>query len=101
VLCWPDFAEVMSGRGEFRARRVRQRGARLATAIDGYHRGHTVRFLTDASAGHALDEIGANDVHRVVGLYCEVLATQNWIMRTSRTSQWRGVGDGNEKGRTA
>jgi hypothetical protein len=89
------------GRGSFVLAGFAGEWAWLATAIDGDHREHTVTFLTDASVGHALDEIGANDVHRVVGLYGEVLATQNWIMRTSRTSQWRGVGDGNEKGRTA
>ncbi len=101
-----DFAEVMSaGGGSFVLAGFAGEAACLATAIDAYHRGHTVTFLTDASASHALDEIGANDVHRVVsrvaGLYGEVLATQNWITHTSRTNKWRGMGDGNEHGRTA
>jgi len=77
----------------------------LATAIDGFHRGHTISFLADASASHALDDIAANDVHRVVstvaGLYGEVLTTKGWIARTSRRTSWREMADGNEQGRTA
>jgi nicotinamidase-related amidase len=101
-----DFTEVMSaGGGSFVLAGFAGEAACLATAIDAYHRGHTVTFLTDASASHALDDIAANDVHRVVssvaGLYGDVLTTQNWITRTSRTNKWRGVGDGNEHGRTA
>ena len=101
-----DFAEVMSaGGGSFVLAGFAGEAACLATAIDAYHRGHTVTFLTDASASHALDDIAANDVHRVVssvaGLYGDVLTTQNWITQTSRTNKWRGVGDGNEHGRTA
>jgi nicotinamidase-related amidase len=101
-----DFTEVMgAGGGSFVLAGFAGEAACLATAIDAFHRGHSVTFLTDASASHALDEITANDVHRVVssvaGLYGDVLTTQNWITRTSRTNKWRGVGDGNEHGRTA
>jgi nicotinamidase-related amidase len=96
---------MSAGGGSFVLAGFAGEAACLATAIDAYHRGHTVTFLTDASASHALGEIAANDVHRVVssvaGLYGEVLATQNWITRTSRTNKWRGMGDGNEHGRTA
>ena len=70
-----------------------------------FHRGHTVTYLADASASHALDDIAANDVHRVVsnvaGLYGDVITTRNWIARTSRRNSWKGLGDGNEQGRTA
>ena len=49
--------------------------------------GHTVTYLADASASHALDDIAANDVHRVVsglaGLYGDVITTRTWIARTS------------------
>src|ERR1044072_5228802 len=111
-----DFAEVMGGAGGTfvlrpapGARLVRAASAGeaacLATAIDGFHRGHTVTFLADASASHALDDIAANDVHRVVstvaGLYGEVLTTKSWIARTSRRTSWREIGDGNEEGGTA
>jgi len=77
----------------------------LATAIDGYHRGHSITYLADASASHALNDIAANDVHRVVshvaGLYGEVITTGSWIKRTSRNNNWKGLGDGNEQGRIA
>ncbi len=73
----------------------------LATAIDAFHRGHAVTFLADASASHALDDVAANDVHRVVssvaGLYGEVLTTKSWIARTSRKNNWRGQGDGKQE----
>jgi hypothetical protein len=61
--------------------------------------------LADASASHALDDVKAHDVHRVVsriaGLYGEVLSTKGWIASTSRKTSWKGLGDGNEQGRTA
>lgn len=101
-----DFAEVMSsGGGSFVLAGFAGEAACLATAIDAYHRGHTVTFLADASASHALDDIAANDVHRVVsnvaGLYGDVIGTSAWIARTSRNNSRRGMGDGNEHGRTA
>ena len=101
-----DFAEVMSsGGGNFVLAGFAGEAACLATAIDAFHRGHSVTYLTDASASHALDDIAANDVHRVVsgvaGLYGDVITTRTWIARTSRkNNNWRGVGDGNEHGRT-
>ena len=101
-----DFAEVMSGGGgSFVLAGFAGEAACLATAIDAFHRGHTVTFLADASASHALDDIAANDVHRVVssvaGLYGDVITTRKWIARTSRKGSWRGMGDGSEHGRTA
>src|SRR5690348_15826305 len=101
-----EFAEVMSGGGgSFVLAGFAGEAACLATAIDGFHRGHTISFLADASASHALDDIAANDVHRVVstvaGLYGDELTTKGWITRTSRSTSWREMADGNEQGRTA
>jgi len=101
-----DFAEVIGGGGgSFVLAGFAGEAACLATAIDGFHRGHGITFLADASASHALDDIAAKDVHRVIstvaGLYGEVLTTKSWIARTSRRNSWRGIGDGNEQGRTA
>ena len=101
-----DFAEVMSGGGgNFVLAGFAGEAACLATAIDAFHRGHEVTSLADAPASHALDETGADDVHRVVssivGLYGSVSATKTWIADTSRRSNWRGLGDGSEHGRTA
>src|SRR6478752_1936098 len=95
-----DFAEVIgSGGGSFVLAGFAGEVACLATAIDAFHRGHTVTFLTDASASHALDDIGANDVHRavsaIVGLYGDAITTRSWIARTSRRNSWKGLGDGN------
>src|SRR6202008_1412021 len=83
-----DFAEVMGGSGgSFVLAGFAGEAACLATAIDGFHRCPTVPYLTDASASHALDDIGANEVHRVVsgvvGLYGDVVTTRSWITRTS------------------
>ena len=101
-----DFAEVIGGGGgSFVLAGFAGEAACLATAIDGFHRGHGITFLADASASHTLDDIAAKDVHRVIstvaGLYGEVLTTKSWIARTSRRNSWRGIGDGNEQGRTA
>ena len=101
-----DFAEVIgSGGGHFVLAGFAGEAACLATAIDGYHRGHSITYLADASASHALNDIAANDVHRVVshvaGLYGEVITTGSWIKRTSRNNNWKGLGDGNEQGRIA
>jgi nicotinamidase-related amidase len=101
-----EFAEVMSGGGGgFVLAGFAGEAACLATAIDAFHRDHTVTFLADASASHALDDVTARDVHRVVsnvaGLYGEVLTTKGWIARTSRKNNWRGLADANEHGRTA
>ena len=101
-----DFAEVMSGGGgSFVLAGFAGEAACLATAIDAFHRDHTVTFLADASASHALDDVTARDVHRVVsniaGLYGEVLTTKGWIARTSRKNNWKGLADASEHGRTA
>jgi nicotinamidase-related amidase len=92
-----DFAEVMGeGGGNFVLAGFAGEAACLATAIDAFHRGHTVTFLTDASASHALDEASASDVHRVVssviGLYGSAVSTGAWIAGTSRQSNRRSSG---------
>ncbi|MCJ2052998.1 cysteine hydrolase family protein [Methylobacterium sp. J-070] len=55
----------------------------LATAIDGFHRGQEVTFLSDASASHGLDGIAAGDIHRTVSAvmraFGDVIDTQSWI----------------------
>jgi nicotinamidase-related amidase len=101
-----DFAEVMGeGGGNFVLAGFAGEAACLATAIDAFHRGHSITFLADASASHALDDVAANDVHRVVAnvaaLYGEVATTRSWIARTARRNNWMGQGDGNEQGRFA
>jgi nicotinamidase-related amidase len=101
-----DFADVMSsGGGNFVLAGFAGEAACLATAIEAYHRGHNISFLADASASHALDDVGALDVHRtvsgVIGLYGEVLTTKSWIARTTHKTNWQGLGHGNEHGRTA
>ena len=101
-----DFAEVMGdGGGNFVLAGFAGEAACLSTAIDAYHRGHKITYLADASASHALDDVSAKDVHRVVSnvaaLYGEVMTTRGWIASTSRRSNWMGQGDGNEQGRFA
>lgn len=58
----------------------------LSTLVDGYHRGHRVAYLADASASHALDDLTAGEVHRaiskVAGLYGDVYETSEWIAST-------------------
>jgi nicotinamidase-related amidase len=55
----------------------------LATAIDAHHRGHRVRYLSDASASPALGAESPQDIHRVTeqmaALYGEVLTVAAWM----------------------
>jgi len=101
-----DFAEVMGeGGGSFVLAGFAGEAACLATVIDGFHRGHKITYLADASTSHALDDVAANEVQRVVsrvaGLYGEVMTTRSWIARTSRRKNWMGQGDEHGKGRIA
>src|ERR1043165_2691213 len=96
-----DFAEVMGeGGGSFVLAGFAGEAACLATVIDGYHRGHSITYLTDASASHALEDVAADEVQRVVSnvmaLYGEVTTTRSWIARTSRRKNWMGQGDEHE-----
>jgi nicotinamidase-related amidase len=55
----------------------------LATAIDGFHRGQEVIFLSDASASHALDGLPAAEIHRsvvaIMRAFADVTDTRAWI----------------------
>jgi nicotinamidase-related amidase len=70
----------------------------LSTLVDAHHRRHRAIFLHDASASHALDDISAADVHRVVskisGVYGEVYETSEWIASTLPGK----LGQGNKAG---
>ena len=56
-----DFAEVIGGGGgNFVLAGFAGEAACLATAIDGFHRGHSITFLADASASHKLNDVAAS-----------------------------------------
>jgi nicotinamidase-related amidase len=61
----------------------------LSTAVDAFHRGHHITYLSDASASHALDDADGHQVHQIVtkimGLYGDVMPTTSWISATSRS----------------
>lgn len=71
----------------------------LSTAIDAYHRGHRITFLSDASASHALPSCSDGTSHdlatQIVALYGPVTTTERWIARQEkrRQSMMEGVGD--------
>ncbi|MDP4024801.1 isochorismatase family protein [Methylobacterium sp. NEAU 140] len=62
----------------------------LATAVEGFHRGHDLTFLSDASASHDLDGLSGEAVHRSVSaimrVYAEVTDTAAWIARSGALS---------------
>lgn len=68
--------------------------SRLSTPIDAFHRNHKVAIQCDASAGHALEEMSADQIHRAVskvsGLYADVHETDDWIAST--LSRKLGIG---------
>jgi len=59
----------------------------LSTAVDAFHRGHSMTFLFDASTSHALEDIAPADAHRVISqvisLYARVTDTAAWIAQLS------------------
>lgn len=59
----------------------------LATAVDAYHRGQAVTFLSDASASHGLEDIAAHEIHRTVSaimrVFGDVTDTQSRIATSS------------------
>jgi nicotinamidase-related amidase len=101
-----SFGEVMGeAGGNFVLAGFAGESACLATAVDAFHRGHSLTYLVDASASHRLDDVGAPDVHRVISrvveLYGEVISTKVWVAATSRKQRWRGTGYATEQDRTA
>jgi nicotinamidase-related amidase len=79
-----EFAHAMTeGGGYFVLAGFSGEAGCLATAVEAFHRGHRVTYLTDASASHGLNQIAASSVHKTVaeliGLYGEVTTTRNWI----------------------
>ena len=80
----PAFADAMErGRSQLVIAGFAGEAACLATAIDGFHRGQEVTFLSDASASHDLDGISASDIHRsvsaVMRAFADVMDTQSWV----------------------
>ena len=78
------FADVMTqGGGNFVLAGFAGEVACLSTVIDAFHRDHSVTYLADASASHALGDFVASEVHhmvtRVAGLYGTVIDTQAWL----------------------
>ena len=67
----------------------------LATAVEAFHRGHSVTYLADASASLGLNRIPAASVHETVveliGLYGEVTTTREWISEQSAGVFRQGV----------
>ncbi len=55
----------------------------LATAVDGFHRGQEVTFLSDASASHDLEGMSGAVIHRsvsaVMRVFADVIETRTWI----------------------
>jgi nicotinamidase-related amidase len=79
-----EFAHAMTeGGGHFVLAGFAGEAGCLATAVEAFHRGHRVTYLSDASASHGLNQIAAASVHKTVveliGLYGDVTTTANWI----------------------
>lgn len=59
----------------------------LATAVDAYHRGCDLIYLTDASASHGLNGASGGETHamltEVIRLYAAVADTRAWVRSTS------------------
>jgi hypothetical protein len=57
-----------------------------STLIDALHRNDKVTYLRNASAGHALEDVSADEIHRAVSnvsaLYGGVHETDDWIAST-------------------
>jgi nicotinamidase-related amidase len=79
-----EFSHAMTeGGGHFVLAGFSGEAGCLATAVEAFHRGHSVTYLADASASLGLNQIPAASVHETVveliGLYGEVTTTQSWI----------------------
>jgi nicotinamidase-related amidase len=87
------FAEVMSAPGSrIVLAGFSGEGACLSTIVDAFHRGHRLKFLSDASASHRLDDLDASEAHRMIakvaGVYSEVVETSTWLASTAKQLQW-------------
>lgn len=82
------FDDVVSRIGGFAIAGLMAEQACLATAIDAFHRGHPVTFLSDASACLRRDNADARAVHHlttnVMRLFADPIATRLWMDATSR-----------------
>jgi nicotinamidase-related amidase len=88
-----EFAHAMTeGGGHFVLAGFSGETGCLATAVEAFHRGHRVTFLSDASASHGLNRIAAPSVHKTVveliGLYAEVTTTGDWISDQTASISW-------------
>jgi nicotinamidase-related amidase len=61
----------------------------LSTLVEGYGQNHYFVFLADASVSRERAGLSADEVHRgvagIASLYSEVLSTEAWIERMSRS----------------
>lgn len=99
-----EFTRMMNSGGGDRAAIIGFTGtvACLSTVIDGYHRGHEITFISDASASHSLsgftDAATQEIATSVIGLYGPVMTTRQWIEATKiKTACGRQEG-GNQNG---
>jgi nicotinamidase-related amidase len=88
-----EFAHAMTeGGGHFVLAGFSGETGCLATAVEAFHRGHRVTYLSDASASHGLNRIAASSVHKTVveliGLYGEVSTTGDWISDQTASISW-------------
>jgi nicotinamidase-related amidase len=82
----PFIALVSQSRGGIALAGFADQSACLSTLTDAFHRKHKVTYLCDASAGHAHEDVSADDVHgavsKISGIYGEVHETAEWIAST-------------------
>lgn len=82
------FDDVVSQIGGFAIAGLMAEQVCLATAIDAFHRGHPVSFLSDASACRSRENADARAVHHlttnVMSLFADPIATRLWMDATSR-----------------
>jgi len=81
------FANIVSQTGSFAIAGLVAEETCLATAIDASRRGHSVTFLSDASASRRRHDADAAAVHgvaaRAIGLFADAVGTDHWLMATS------------------
>ncbi|MBI5264465.1 MAG: isochorismatase family protein [Bradyrhizobium sp.] len=96
----PEFSNAMAAcGGHFVLAGFSGEGACLATALEAFHRGHRVTFLSDASASRGLAGLEATRVHetvvQLIGLYADVTTSRDWIDSQSSLRAFAGQFDGN------